>query len=85
MRTTLHDTAPVCSTFWNTGPSLPESCYGALSGKVASGGAGTVDFECSGQLICGETSNKCEAAPAGARKSADGLLMNPKLSVIASE
>lgn len=78
--------APVCTAFWNAGPSFPDECYAVFTGKVAVNGACAVDFECSGELICGETSNKCEAAPAGARRNvADGVMMHPKAALLSRE
>jgi len=78
--------APTCTTFWNEGPAFPAACDGVFTGKVASGAACTIDLECTGALICGETSNKCEAAPAGARvQRADGVSMHPKLAITSRE
>jgi hypothetical protein len=39
--------APVCSTFFEQGPGVPEACWGAFAGTVANGGACEIDFECS--------------------------------------
>lgn len=78
--------APTCTTFWNEGPALPDSCFDVFTGKVAAGATCATDFECSGELICGETSNKCEALPTGARVSpASGVAMHPKLALTARE
>lgn len=46
--------APVCTTFWNEGPGIPEACWDAFAGTVAAGGACAIDFECSGELSCGD-------------------------------
>lgn len=77
--------APVCTTFWTEGPAFPDACYTVFTGKVASGGACTIDFECSGELLCGDTSKTCEAAPAGARKAPiNGLALHPKQTLPAT-
>ena len=66
--------APACGTYWTQGPSFPNACDTALVGKVATGAACTNDFECSGDNWCDDTSKKCAAIPANARKgSRDGV------------
>jgi len=77
--------APVCTAFWNEGPAFPDECWDVFVGKVAVGAACATDFECSGDLFCGETS-VCEAEPAGARrKVADGVMMHPKSALMSRE
>lgn len=39
--------APVCSMFFDQGPGVPEACWGAFAGTVATGGACQISFECS--------------------------------------
>jgi len=55
--------APTCATYWDEGPNAPAACATALVGKVATGGACAIDFECAGDNWCDET-NKCAAIPA---------------------
>jgi hypothetical protein len=55
--------APVCTTYWNDGPNAPADCDSVMIGKVALGGACTIDFECSGDNYC--EASKCTAEPAG--------------------
>ncbi len=46
-------TAAVCTTFWDEGPGVPDACWGAFAGTVATGGACTLDFECA-EGSCGQ-------------------------------
>jgi hypothetical protein len=74
--------APVCASYWTQGSPYPAACDKALVGKVADGGACTVDFDCvNSESICDETTKKCGPAPAQARDAApaDGFAMHPKL------
>lgn len=52
--------APVCTTLWQTGPSFPIACDGALVGRIADGAACTNDFECDAGSYCDVT---CQAIP----------------------
>lgn len=44
--------APNCDALWNTGPAFPSSCYDAISGKVATGAACDIDWECAPNAYC---------------------------------
>lgn len=57
--------APTCSTYWTQGPDLADACGTAMVGKVATGGACAVDFECAGENWCDDATKKCAAIPAG--------------------
>jgi hypothetical protein len=57
--------APVCTTYWDQGANFPAACDTAMVGKVATGAACTVDFECAGDNWCDDTSKKCAAIPDG--------------------
>lgn len=46
--------APVCTTFWEQGPGVPDACWDAFAGTVAQGGACQIDFECAAELVCGQ-------------------------------
>ena len=59
---------PVCATYWTQGPAYPEACDEVMTGKVADGGACTIDFECANfEAFCDETTAKCTVDPGGAR------------------
>jgi hypothetical protein len=55
---------PVCSTFWNEGPAIPDACWDAFAGTVQQGGACQIDFECSDGLFCGDAGT-CDQDTAG--------------------
>lgn len=57
--------APVCTTYWDQGPDFPAACDSAMVGKVATGAACTVDFECAGDNWCDDSTKKCAPIPAG--------------------
>lgn len=57
--------APTCSAYWNDGPNFAAACDTALVGKVATGGACAIDFECSGDNWCDEATSKCAPIPTG--------------------
>jgi hypothetical protein len=57
--------APTCSTYWTEGPDFPAACDTAMVGKVASGAACTIDFECAGENWCDDATKKCVVPPAG--------------------
>jgi hypothetical protein len=57
--------APTCTTYWTAGPDFVAACDTAMVGKVATGGACTIDFECAGENWCDDTTKKCAAIPAG--------------------
>ena len=57
--------APVCTTYWTEGPDFGTACDTAMVGKVATGAACTIDFECSGETWCDDATNKCAPYPAG--------------------
>ena len=57
--------APTCTTYWTEGPDLPVACDTAMVGKLATGAACTIDFECAGENWCDDTTKKCAPPPAG--------------------
>jgi hypothetical protein len=46
-------TFPACQQYWQDGPTMPDSCFTALVGTVADGGACMIDYECASETsIC---------------------------------
>jgi hypothetical protein len=74
--------APVCASYWTQGSPYPAACDKVLAGKVADGGACTIDFDCMDlESICEDTTKQCGPVPAQSRDAApaDSLAMHPKL------
>lgn len=74
--------APVCASYWTQGSAYPAACDKALVGKIADGGACTIDFDCvKPESICDDATKKCGPAPDQARGAApaDGFAMRLKL------
>jgi len=46
--------APVCTMFFDTGPGVPDACWGALTGTVAAGGACQINLECADGGYCNQ-------------------------------
>ena len=55
--------APVCASYWTQGSQYPAACDKVLVGKVADGGACTIDLDCVKlESICDDTTKKCGPA-----------------------
>lgn len=48
--------APVCSMFFEQGPGVPDACWAALTGTVATGGACQINLECANGGYCNQGS-----------------------------
>jgi hypothetical protein len=71
--------APVCASYWTEGSPYPAACDKVLAGKVADGGACTLDFDCvKSESVCDDATKKCGPVPALARDAApaDGSAMH---------